>query len=205
MDVTAYKKTFKSFSEYIREVHGLHYFAQSIFSGPSPDFDCMSNIEYNIGKLLNDKKPARILEIGTLKGVSSAYLSLFADVTTLDIKHYPETDILWEYIGSKDKIDFRLVRDDEHKAEIVNDLDFDFAFIDGMHSYESVKSDFNLVKKCGKVLFHDYYPIKVAQGNPSQQELIDDPNKYWAHAVRMALEGVPGVGVFTPFAYWEAA
>jgi hypothetical protein len=35
-------------------------------------------------------------------------------------------------------------------------LKFDFAFIDGDHTFEGVKNDFSLVSKCGRVLFHDY-------------------------------------------------
>ena len=34
---------------------------------------------------------------------------------------------------------------------------FQFAFIDGCHDlYDEVKKDFEAVKKCGVVLFHDY-------------------------------------------------
>jgi hypothetical protein len=35
-------------------------------------------------------------------------------------------------------------------------LDFNFALIDGWHEYFSVKKDFEMVKFCGRVLFHDY-------------------------------------------------
>jgi hypothetical protein len=34
-------------------------------------------------------------------------------------------------------------------------FNFDFAFIDGMHTVENVRHDFNNVKFCGRVLFHD--------------------------------------------------
>jgi predicted O-methyltransferase YrrM len=37
-------------------------------------------------------------------------------------------------------------------------LSFDFAFIDGDHSYDAVAADFEMVKRCGAVLFHDYVP-----------------------------------------------
>jgi len=40
----------------------------------------------------------------------------------------------------------------EHELE---DIDFDLAFIDANHKVAHVEEDFKIVKKCGRVIFHD--------------------------------------------------
>jgi predicted O-methyltransferase YrrM len=61
---------------------------------------------------------------------------------------------LWESLGINN-IDLILVADDEEKKQIIGGMSFDFAFIDGDHAFESVKRDFEIVRRCGLVLFHD--------------------------------------------------
>jgi len=39
---------------------------------------------------------------------------------------------------------------------VIDALEFDFAFVDGAHYDQAVRFDFALVKRCGRVLFHDY-------------------------------------------------
>lgn len=51
----------------------------------------------------------------------------------------------------------------------LRNLDFDFAFIDGRHNYEDAKKDFEIVKKCGRVLFHD-----VVEKYPGMQKFIKE-------------------------------
>jgi hypothetical protein len=50
----------------------------------------------------------------------------------------------------------KLIDDNRDKKRILDNIDFDFVFIDGDHSFKGVRYDFELVKKCGRVLFHDY-------------------------------------------------
>ena len=116
--------------------------------------------------LLEGGKYRRVLEIGTYRGVSSAYISQFCDrVITIDlVKGKLERDNqvfnrgkFWRALNIHN-IDLRLVRSNSEKAEVVSKEDFDFAFIDGDHSFEGVSVDFDLVKRCGAVLFHDYLP-----------------------------------------------
>jgi len=106
------------------------------------------------------------IEIGTYKGMSVAYIADFAKkVHTFDIVDYPEKYKMWDDLKVTDKITFHLVKGELDIKSILKDIDFDFAFIDGNHSYENVKADFELVKRCGRVLFHDtkVHPRKVSQ------------------------------------------
>lgn len=104
----------------------------------------------------------RVLEIGTYRGISAAYLATFCDhVTTIDLIHGQMESLgenfdriaFWEHMGVREKIDLILVRDDAHKAQVVPTLFFDAAFIDG--GKVNIETDFDLVKRCGTVLMHD--------------------------------------------------
>ena len=62
---------------------------------------------------------------------------------------------------------------------------FDFAFIDGSHKYDDVKFDFECVKRCGRVLFHDY----DCKRHPDVTKFVDELSN--------VIKG-------RPFAYWES-
>jgi hypothetical protein len=61
----------------------------------------------------------------------------------------------WEAMGI-DNIDLRLVEDEAEKADFIRKSEFDFAFIDGDHEGDAPRRDFELVRRCGAVLFHDF-------------------------------------------------
>jgi len=117
-----------------------------------------------IEKLLGGGKYRRVLEIGTYRGVSSAYMSQFVDsVHTIDLRRGKmEQDAqvfdrvrFWEALGITN-CSLLIVESATEKADVINGMvDFDFAFIDGDHDGEAPRIDFNLVKRCGAVLFHD--------------------------------------------------
>lgn len=102
-----------------------------------------------------------ILEVGCYDGGSSYYLSKFAkQMVTMDWHDPARYDITQMKAG-----EYVYIGGDSHKpANIRKALDafdqpFDFAFIDGDHSYEGVKADFeNLVPYLPfdvPVVFHD--------------------------------------------------
>ena len=116
------------------------------------------------------------LEIGTYRGVGAAEISQYVDrVITIDLDHGRLEQLgeswnrqhFWSALGITN-IDLRLVRDDAEKAALIRSLEFDFAFVDGAHD-QRVRDDFELVRRCGKVLFHDV----DRRGKPEKDYVYD--------------------------------
>ena len=127
-------------------------------------------------KVLSGKGYRTALEIGTYRGVSAAEISRYVDrVVTIDLKHGRQEQLgerfdrraFWDSLGI-DNIELHLIADDTEKAELIDSLDFDFAFVDGAHD-ATVADDFELVKRCGRVLFHDY----DSRGTPEKDFVYD--------------------------------
>ena len=139
-------------------------------------------------KFLSAKPIKHAVEIGTWRGVSSTLIAHYADmVTTIDINFYFDSLNIWNYFGVFNKITCCIM---PNKAKLLKlkDLDFDFAFIDGNHDFEYVKEDFGAVKKCGRVLFHDYGcgkecvcvgPTKFVDTLPEDEVTIIEPFAMW--------------------------
>jgi SAM-dependent methyltransferase len=101
----------------------------------------------------------RVLEIGTLHGLSAALWAQFAEhVTTIDIHESAVARRIWDKLGVANKITYRVVKSNDEKRKTIAAEDFDFAFVDGDHSHTGAKIDFACVERCGAVLFHDYKP-----------------------------------------------
>jgi len=119
-----------------------------------------------------------VLEIGTYKGISAACLSQWCSkVTTVDLLNGRLEDNhevfdrreFWNSLGCKN-IDCYLVKDNIDKSDLIRELDFDIAFIDG--GKDDIAEDFEMVKHCGTVLFHDYDD----RGQPSLNKVYDFVN-----------------------------
>jgi len=136
-------------------------------------------INEEIAQLLNllaELKPKTLLEIGTASGGT---LFLFCQVAEPDATiisvdlpggpfggGYPEWRIPLYKSFAKEKQRIHLIRADSHDPKtleivkkILGDSKLDFLFIDGDHTYEGVKRDFEmyspLVRKGGIIAFHD--------------------------------------------------
>lgn len=145
---------------------------------------------------LRDKSIKRAVETGTFKGTATALIAHYADkVITIDTKNYVDKYPFWIEYGVYRKIESYIVDDEADKAKLLADIDFDFAFIDGDHSAEGVKSDFEAVKKCGRVLFHDYY----------ERHSCFDMGCAQFQGIVPLVDSLPNdeLTISRPFAYWE--
>jgi predicted O-methyltransferase YrrM len=164
-------------------------------------------------KLLATAAPKRAMEIGTYRGGTLYLLCAFstddAKIISLDLPrgqfgggyHWAKIP-LFKFFRRKNQT-LRLVRADSHlpatRRRIENILQgepLDFLFIDGDHTYEGVKRDFEmyspLVRKGGIVAFHDIaehlpeehcevarFWEEIKQQYP-HREIIEDRNQRWA-------------------------
>jgi len=132
-------------------------------------------VPWEIKKLLeivSEAEPRTILEIGTANGGT---LFLFTQVatpraiiTSLDLGNPSWKSIIYKRF-KKHGQKLHIVLSDSHNEQTLNKVKtilksekLDFLFIDGDHSYEGVKRDFEmyapLVKEGGIVAFHDVCP-----------------------------------------------
>ena len=146
----------------------------------NPGMTAVRNLDFRtVCKVL---KLGTVVEIGTFCGATAAYMAQFAKhVHTFDIRNLYDLST-WRALGLADKIVFHHVKDRKEVRQIVKELEFDFAFVDGGHEYQDAKEDFEIVRKCGRVLFHDIEHPKF----PGVSKFIDeigairlDRNGYW--------------------------
>ena len=159
------------------------------------DTNKINSMEVLFRKMLEINPIVHALEIGTWRGISAALIAHYAkSVTTIDIHFHIDAVRAWRFAGIQKKINY-IVTSDENKSDVISGIPFDFAFIDGAHNYESVKKDFSLVKKCGRVLFHDY--SKSATRNGKQECVYNGPTR--------VVDELPSdeMTIEEPFAYWE--
>ena len=103
----------------------------------------------------------RCIEIGTCKGLTAIILSRYFDeVVSFDIFPDEEKREL-AAMCNINNIRFVDISGNEERAEIVEALDFDAAYCDGNHA-DDTETDFKLVARCGRVLFHEYWPLQPA-------------------------------------------
>lgn len=163
-------------------------------------------------KLLQPRKPKIVLEIGTASGGT---LYLFSRIAAPDAKMvsidlpggrfgggYPGwKGRLYESFSLQDQAIY-LVREDSHSRQtldkitsILNGEKVDILYIDGDHSYDGSKKDFEmyggLVKKGGLIVLHDIVPHGEDERRISEfwseikdkydhREIVEDKRQKWA-------------------------
>jgi len=113
--------------------------------------------------------PLHMVEIGTCHGVMATVLGLVAQhVTTVDVATYVPAHAgspggptafarvadVFEVAGL-DNVWAVLAENEAEKQRFLRASPFDAAFIDGLHETDAVLADFEAVRKCGFVLFHN--------------------------------------------------
>jgi cephalosporin hydroxylase len=147
-----------------------------------------------VQELLKNEKIERVLEIGTWTGGTALLWAhmvskhengiVFCCDLSFDYGHFrgyePGTNILREY-GQQVYKDSPLrnyiveIKGDTHDPEFIAKVfqniarPVDFMFIDGDHTYEGVKADFqnfsSFVKPGGYIAFHDIQDTEIHRGN----------------------------------------
>lgn len=125
-----------------------------------------------LAELLKEEDPDEIVEIGTLRGgtfyIWSRYIESADKIVSVDlpgkaIKSMRDR-LLKEFSTSKE---ISVVRGNSHSEETFGEVkdevdEVDFLLIDGDHSYEGVKTDFEMYKEIvsdgGMIAFHDIVP-----------------------------------------------
>lgn len=98
-------------------------------------------------------------EVGTWHGLTAAILSRYFDrVVTVDIAHKPLKHEVLKHLGISN-VECIDIEDNAGKAQAWKQLrgECDFAYLDGNHA-DDTETDFNLVRSCGRVLFHEAWP-----------------------------------------------
>ena len=143
-------------------------------------------------QFLKEKKLKVILEIGTANGGTLfCFCKIAGDdakIISIDLPGgefgggYPKWKIPLYKSFARENQKTYLIRADSHRQEtlekvknILNDKKVDFLFIDGDHTYQGVKKDFemyySLVKKDGIIGFHD-----IVSG---PEENVGEVPKFW--------------------------
>lgn len=189
-----------SFYKTIKEEFGQRYIRCSCIADEST--------EKLFCEFITKHKINHVVEIGTFFGTSALAFSLIADkVTTIDIKEWTEAKYLWGALPAvAHKITQIIVSSEKEKADILDNLNFDFAFLDGGHSYSCVRLDFEITKKCGRVLFHDYFTAEDdIPGIDFKIDIAKGKDPILFEGVKRFVDTLPKEEVIIkkPFAYWE--
>lgn len=103
----------------------------------------------------------RCIEIGTCNGLTALVLARYFDeVVTIDVVPNDVKRRIAEHLGVRN-IRFVDVKDNAEKTHAIEALEFDAAYVDGDHAHDT-ETDFAMVQRSGRVLFHEYWPAQAA-------------------------------------------
>lgn len=165
-------------------IQQLAEFAYTAGGGLIKPFQVKAEIQ-ELLKIVKQSSPGIILEIGTAIGgnlfMFSQIASENARIISIDLPGgmygggYPRWRIPIYRFFTRDRQKLLLIRADSHAAatrkrieSVLNGRKIDFLFIDGDHTYEGVKKDFEMyrgfVRPDGVIAFHDIVPHHADDG-----------------------------------------
>jgi len=175
-------------------------------------------------RIIEKAKPSVVLEVGTAAGGTLFLFSRIADpkavIISLDLPAgYPVWRIPLYKAFATSKQHIYLVRGDSHDPAtlervkmILSGKNIDFLFIDGDHSYEGVRKDFEIysqfVRKRGLIAFHDIIPdyatrfgIKTRAWSGQTYKLWDEIKQRYRHLEIVSNYDQDGAGIGVIF--WD--
>jgi len=132
-------------------------------------------------QILLEKKPKKVVEIGTFCGISTLVLASIADfVWTFDVEKREVVYDNWKIFDLTNKIRYTILPNRKSINKEINKINADFCFIDAIHDYPNVKADFNMCKKFKRILFHDAaFPGVNKFLKEINAEIINTDFAYW--------------------------
>lgn len=119
----------------------------------------LENFEVFLGKA--DFNGSKCVEIGTCNGLTALVLARhFDEVVSIDNTPNKLKHEIAKFCGIGN-ITFIDVKNNIEKAAVIKGMTFDAAYVDGNH-HEDTETDFGLVRRCGRVLFHEYWIAQPA-------------------------------------------
>ena len=170
-----------------------------------------------LGEILAEKRPERALEIGTARGGTLLFLTRLASpqatIMSVDLPGgrfgggYSARRRWFYQRFARGAQQLHLLQGDSHSPEMLDRVKaafsgqpLDYLFIDGDHTYEGVKQDFELyaplVGKGGVITFHDIVegPPDCVGGVPRFWREVRSGFRHWEF-VKDPLQGGYGIGV----------
>lgn len=171
-----------------------------------------------LAQIIENKKPKTVLEIGTARGGTLFLVSQLAAedalIISIDLPDgmygggYPKWKIPYYKSFKKKNQTIELIQGDSHSKEIHNALSFilkdrkiDYLFIDGDHTFEGVKEDFDtyskFVAKDGIIAFHDIVKDRSVQPNHYVHEYWESikGNYNYKEFIKNPMQSKLGIGV----------
>lgn len=120
----------------------------------------------------NNVRAVRCLEVGTWTGITAQILSRFCgEVVTIDVVDRSEKYEIDRFVcglrGLDSSVKFVVSEPEKVSDAIMRERcgeGFDMAFLDGDHAKETL-SNWDAVKHCGQVLFHECWPSQPVVWN----------------------------------------
>jgi len=136
--------------------------------------------------LIEKLKPKIVIEIGTYKGLSTAVLASIAEkVYTFDIVHQSCARDIWVALNVNRKIRYVIIQDIYEIGACLEDIKFDFAFMDARHhDYVFVRRLFNMLSEAGikRILVdgaEERFPTTLRLVEEENMKRLNQNQAYW--------------------------
>lgn len=131
-------------------------------------------------------KPKVVIEIGTYKGFSTAVLASVAErVYMFDIVHQPWARDIWVALNVNRKIRYVIIQDIYEIEACLEDVKFDFAFMDAEHqNYEFIRKLFDMLSGAGikRILVdgaEERFPATLKLVEEENMKRLNQDQAYW--------------------------